>query len=466
MLNKSLLEQENFDSARIKVFGVGGGGSNAVDRMIASNMPVEFWVANTDRQALNRSNCLNRIQLGQKLTRGLGAGGNPNVGLKAAEESREDIAKAMEGADMIFITAGMGGGTGTGAISVFAEVAKEMNALTVGVVTKPFAFEGKKRLQQSELGLEAIRDKVDALILVPNDRLLQIISKNTSMNEAFRIADGVLLDGVQGISDIITVPGLINVDFADVKAIMTISGSAIMGVGYASGEGRAIEAATKAISSPLIDTPINGARGIIFNVTGGTDLTLHEVNEAAEVIYKSLYNEDANVIVGAVLDESMENQVKITIIATGFEDSYTFHSQQVKASGFNINRSYHLGSGNKKETPFSPSVPAPSSSTNSFWSAQSNNAGSGFSTSSGSQNGNSSNGASVVQPVNTEIFQSTTPPPAPEPMTTFSSVVSKMARSFEKDPEPLVTEEIDSADSPKRKPFIDIPPFLRERHPS
>ncbi len=330
--------QVNEGLACIKVFGVGGGGSNAVDRMISAGLPVEFWVANTDRQVLNRSLSKNRIQLGNKLTKGLGAGGNPTVGTKASEESREEISKAMKGADMIFITAGMGGGTGTGSAPIFAEIAKEMGILTVAVVTRPFSFEGRRRQCQAEQGLEILKDAVDALIIVPNDRLLQIINKNTSMNEAFRIADGVLLDGVQGISDIITIPGLINVDFADVRSIMSLSGSALMGVGYASGENRAIEAANQAISSPLLDAPINGAQGIIFNVTGGSDLTLHEVNEAADVIYKNLYNDDANVIIGAVIDESLENQIKITIIATGFEQN---QGQDVFSNNSQMNFSTH-----------------------------------------------------------------------------------------------------------------------------
>jgi cell division protein FtsZ len=353
--------QERQDLAKIKVIGVGGGGSNAVDRMMAADLPVEFWVANTDRQAIARSSTRNCLQLGQKLTRGLGAGGNPSVGQKAAEESREEIALAIADADMVFITAGMGGGTGTGAAPVVAEVARQQGALTVGVVTRPFSFEGKKRLQQAEQGIEMLREKVDALIIVPNDRLLQIINKNTSMNEAFRIADGVLLDGVQGISDIITIPGLINVDFADVRSIMSVAGSALMGVGYASGEGRAIEAATKAISSPLLEAPIQGARGIIFNVTGGPDLTLHEVNEAADVIYKALYNDEANIIIGAVIDESLESQIKITIIATGFDLPVSLGpSYQVKAgnSGFSINKQHNLSSATpqRRETFAAPSL--------------------------------------------------------------------------------------------------------------
>ncbi len=352
--------QDRQDIARIKVIGVGGGGSNAVDRMIIADLPVEFWVANTDRQAVLRSNAPNRMQLGQKLTRGLGAGGNPSIGQKAAEESREEISAAVAGADMVFITAGMGGGTGTGAAPIVAEVARQQGALTVAVVTRPFSFEGKRRQLQAEQGIEQLKEKVDALIIVPNDRLLQIINKNTSMNEAFRIADGVLLDGVQGISDIITIPGLINVDFADVRSIMCVAGSALMGVGYASGEGRAVEAATKAISSPLLEAPIHGAKGIIFNVTGGPDLTLHEVNEAADVIYKALYNDEANIIIGAVIDENLENQIKITIIATGFEQPNfsQLPSYQVKStsSTFSINKSHTLASPARRESFVQPNL--------------------------------------------------------------------------------------------------------------
>ena len=376
--------EERLDVAKIKVFGVGGGGSNAVDRMVVADLPVEFWIANTDKQAVNRSQAPNRIQLGNKLTRGLGAGGNPNVGQKAAEESRDEIAMAMSGADMVFITAGMGGGTGTGAAPIVAEIARELGTLTVGVVTRPFSFEGKKRQQQAEHGIELLREKVDALIIVPNDRLLQIISKNTSMNEAFRIADGVLLDGVQGISDIITIPGLINVDFADVRSIMSVAGSALMGVGYASGEGRAVEAATKAISSPLLESPIQGAKGVIFNVTGGPDLTLHEVNEAADVIYKALHNEEANIIIGAVIDESLENQLKITIIATGFEQpssSLGFPSYQSKSSNsspYNVNKTYNFAaSSNASTTPtrshFNSSPTYSGSNTSNLWANSHNN---------------------------------------------------------------------------------------------
>lgn len=305
--------------ATIKVVGVGGGGSNAVNRMIQSGMSgVEFWVMNTDAQVVEMAGTDKRLQLGQKITRGLGAGGNPAIGMKAAEESRDDIISALEGSDMVFITAGMGGGTGTGAAAVVAGIAREIGALTVAVVTRPFTFEGRRRQQQAIQGLESLRENVDTLIVIPNDKLLEVVERRTSMQEAFRIADEVLLRGVQGISDIITVPGLINVDFADVKAIMSLSGSAIMGIGRGSGEGRALEAARMAVNSPLLETSIEGASGVIFNVTGGPDMTLHEVNEAAEIIYQSV-DKDANIIFGSVIDERIQGEIQITVIATGFE---------------------------------------------------------------------------------------------------------------------------------------------------
>lgn len=305
--------------AVIKVVGVGGGGSNAVNRMIASGLAgIDFWVMNTDSQVLENAATPYRVQLGQKITRGLGAGGNPAIGQKAAEESRDDITAALEGADMVFITAGMGGGTGTGAAAVVAEIARELGALTVGVVTKPFTFEGRRRQQQSLQGLESLREAVDTLIVIPNDKLLEVVERRTSMQEAFRIADEVLQRGVQGISNIITVPGLINVDFADVKTVMSMAGSAIMGIGIGSGEGRALEAARMAVNSPLLETSIEGASGVIFNVTGGSDMTLHEVNEAAEVIYEAV-DKDANIIFGAVIDERIQGEIQITVIATGFE---------------------------------------------------------------------------------------------------------------------------------------------------
>lgn len=305
--------------ALIKVVGVGGGGGNAVNRMIASGMQgVEFWAMNTDAQVLDMSLTENRVQLGNKVTRGLGAGGNPTVGQKAAEESREEIETCLQGADMVFITSGMGGGTGTGAAPIVASVARDMGILTVGVVTKPFAFEGRRRLQQAQHGLEALREQVDTLIVIPNDKLLEVVERRTSMQEAFRIADDILLRGVQGISDIITVPGLINVDFADVKTIMNQSGSAIMGIGRGAGEGRALEAARMAVNSPLLETTIDGASGVIFNVTGGPDMTLHEVNEAAEIVYDAV-DQDANIIFGSVIDDRLQGEIQITVIATGFD---------------------------------------------------------------------------------------------------------------------------------------------------
>ena len=308
--------------ANIKVIGVGGGGGNAVNRMITAGLKgVEFITVNTDAQALYMSEAQHKMQIGAKLTKGLGAGANPEIGQKAAEESREELAKALNGADMVFVTAGMGGGTGTGAAPIVAEVAKEIGALTVGVVTKPFTFEGRKRLTQAEGGISNLKNKVDTLITIPNDRLLQVIDKHTSIVEAFRIADDVLRQGVQGISDLIAVPGLINLDFADVKTIMTETGSALMGIGIASGEKRASEAAESAISSPLLETSIEGARGVLLNITGGSSLALFEVNEAAEIIAQAA-DPEANIIFGAVIDETMEDEVRVTVIATGFDQKF------------------------------------------------------------------------------------------------------------------------------------------------
>jgi cell division protein FtsZ len=304
--------------AKIKVIGVGGGGGNAVNRMIASDVSgIEFWTVNTDSQALTQSSASKRLQVGQKLTRGLGAGGNPAIGQKAAEESRDEIAAALEGADLVFITAGMGGGTGTGAAPIVAEVAKEMGALTVGVVTRPFIFEGRRRMSQAEEGINALQSQVDTLIVIPNDKLLSVISEQTPVQEAFRVADDILRQGVQGISDIITIPGLVNVDFADVRAVMADAGSALMGIGVGSGKSRAREAATASISSPLLESSIEGARGVVFNITGGHDLTLHEVNAAAEIIYEAV-DPDANIIFGAVIDDRLQGEIRITVIATGF----------------------------------------------------------------------------------------------------------------------------------------------------
>lgn len=304
--------------AKIKVIGVGGGGGNAVNRMIASDViGVEFWSFNTDAQALLQSSASKRFQMGQKLTRGLGAGGNPAIGQKAAEESRDDIAAAVEGADLVFITAGMGGGTGTGAAPIIAEVAKELGALTVGIVTRPFTFEGRRRGQQAEEGIAGLQSRVDTLIVIPNDKLLSVISEQTPVQEAFRVADDILRQGVQGISDIIMIPGLVNVDFADIRAIMADAGSAMMGIGIGSGKSRAREAAMTAISSPLLETSVEGASGVVFNITGGEDMTLHEVNAAAETIYE-VVDPNANIIFGAVIDPKLDGEIRITVIATGF----------------------------------------------------------------------------------------------------------------------------------------------------
>ena len=306
-------------TATIKVIGVGGAGTNAVNRMVDSGIRgVEFIAVNTDRQALLLSKAGSKIQIGEKITRGLGAGANPDIGAQAAEESKAEIAEALRGADMVFVTAGMGGGTGTGAAPIVAAAAKEMGILTIGVVTKPFTFEGKKRLTQADRGIESLKGKVDTLAVIPNDKLLQIIDRKTSIVEAFKMADDVLRQGVQGISDLIAIPGLVNLDFADVKTIMLNTGMAHMGIGRASGENRAEDAAKQAIQSPLLETSIEGARGVIINITGGANLGLHEVNTAAELVQRSV-DPEANIIFGAVIDESLDEDITITVIATGFE---------------------------------------------------------------------------------------------------------------------------------------------------
>ena len=305
--------------AVIKVVGVGGGGTNAVNRMVDAGLRgVEFIAVNTDAQALLMCDADVKIHIGSKITRGLGAGADPSIGREAAMESRDELKEALKGADMVFVTAGKGGGTGTGAAPIIAEIARELGALTVGVVTRPFTFEGQKRGDQAEQGIRALREKVDTLIIIPNDRLLQVVEKRTSIVDAFRIADDVLRQGVQGITDLITVPGLINLDFADVRTIMREAGSALMGIGLASGENRAGEAARAAISSPLLEASVEGATGILLNITGGADLGLFEVNEAAEII-GSASDADANIIFGAVIDEAMGDQVRVTVIATGFD---------------------------------------------------------------------------------------------------------------------------------------------------
>ncbi|XP_038883072.1 cell division protein FtsZ homolog 2-1, chloroplastic [Benincasa hispida] len=324
----------NYNEARIKVIGVGGGGSNAVNRMIESSMQgVEFWIVNTDVQAMKMSPVYpeNRLQIGRELTRGLGAGGNPEIGMSAANESKEAIEEALYGSDMVFVTSGMGGGTGTGGAPVIAGIAKSMGILTVGIVTTPFSFEGRRRAVQAQEGIATLRDKVDTLIVIPNDKLLTAVSQSTPVTEAFNLADDILRQGVRGISDIITIPGLVNVDFADVRAIMANAGSSLMGIGTATGKTRARDAALNAIQSPLLDIGIERATGIVWNITGGSDLTLYEVNAAAEVIY-DLVDPTANLIFGAVIDPSLSGQVSITLIATGFKRQEESEGRALQAS--------------------------------------------------------------------------------------------------------------------------------------
>ena len=314
-----LITGENF--AQIKVVGVGGGGGNAINRMISEGLGgVEFIAVNTDNQALMLSKAKTRVRIGDKLTRGLGAGGNPEIGRKAAEESSEDLLEVLRGSDMVFVAGGMGGGTGTGASPVIAQIAKELGALTIGVVTRPFTFEGTRRAQLAKTGIEALKSQVDTLIVIPNDRLLQMADKRSTLQQAFSLADDVLRQGIQGISELITVPGLINLDFADVRTVMSEGGAALMAVGRAAGDDRARSAAEMAITSGLLDVTIDGARGILFSITGGADLTLFEVNEAAAIIKDSAHAE-CNLIFGAHIDESLGDEVHITVIATGFERS-------------------------------------------------------------------------------------------------------------------------------------------------
>jgi len=334
-----LSESANFSSAKIKVIGIGGGGGNAINTMIRSNLRgVDFIVANTDAQALGQSLASVKIQLGAEVTRGLGAGSNPDVGKRAALETKDLIRQHMEGADMIFVTAGQGGGTGTGGAPVVAEIAKELGALTVAVVTKPFQFEGKKRNSQADEGIDDLRQIVDTLIVVPNQRLLSLGGRNLSLLETFKKADDILYQAVKGISDLITIPGLINLDFADVKSVMSEMGLALMGTGSASGENRAVEAAQKAISSPLLeDNTIQGARGVLLNITGGSDMTLFEINEASSLIQAEAH-EEANIIFGTVVDETMEDEIRITVIATGFEDVGRKRQGLSNLASFNSNR--------------------------------------------------------------------------------------------------------------------------------
>ena len=325
--SREILPSQN---AKIEVIGVGGGGSNAVNRMINSDLEgVSFRVLNTDAQALLQSSAERRVQLGQNLTRGLGAGGNPSIGQKAAEESKEELQQALEGSDLVFIAAGMGGGTGTGAAPVVAEVAKQSGALTVGIVTKPFSFEGKRRMRQAEEGIARLAENVDTLIVIPNDRLKDVIA-GAPLQEAFRNADDVLRMGVKGISDIITCPGLVNVDFADVRSVMTEAGTALLGIGIGSGRSRALEAAQAAMNSPLLEAArIDGAKGCVINITGGKDMTLEDMTSASEIIY-DVVDQEANIIVGAVVDEAMEGEIQVTVIATGFETNQPLKQQRIK----------------------------------------------------------------------------------------------------------------------------------------
>lgn len=342
--------------ATLKVIGVGGGGNNAVNRMIDHGMNnVEFIAINTDGQALNLSKAESKIQIGEKLTRGLGAGANPEIGKKAAEESREQIEDAIQGADMVFVTSGMGGGTGTGAAPVVAKIAKEMGALTVGVVTRPFGFEGRKRQTQAAAGVESMKAAVDTLIVIPNDRLLDIVDKSTPMMEAFKEADNVLRQGVQGISDLIAVSGEVNLDFADVKTIMSNQGSALMGIGVSSGENRAVEAAKKAISSPLLETSIVGAQGVLMNITGGESLSLFEAQEAADIVQDAA-DEDVNMIFGTVINPELQDEIVVTVIATGFDDKPASQGRKSGNSSFGASATTSsAASSSSKEDTYSPS---------------------------------------------------------------------------------------------------------------
>ncbi len=354
-------DQNNF--ASIKVVGCGGGGNNAVDRMVEAGLRgVEFISVNTDRQALGNSKATTRIQIGEKLTKGLGAGAVPEVGRRAAEESREEIAKALEGADLVFVTAGMGGGTGTGAAPIVAEVARDIGALTIAVVTKPFTFEGKQRMKNAESGIADLKQRVDTLVVIPNDRLLQVASKGTTMLEAFRIADDVLRQGIQGISDLIAVPALINLDFADVKTVMESGGMAHMGIGIGKGENRMVNAAKDAISSPMLETNIDGARAVLINITGGNDISIMDINEAANMVMEAA-DPDANIIFGAGIDETLEDEVRITVIATGFEKT-PFPPREPAKKPREIEKERLFGSTSTYATPaasfstFGSSIPA------------------------------------------------------------------------------------------------------------
>ena len=324
------MEYEQF--AKIRVVGVGGGGNNSIDHMVANKVNgVDFVAVNTDVQALKKSTANDKLQIGTKLTKGLGSGGNPEMGRKSAEESREDLKEILGGSDMVFVTAGMGGGTGTGAAPIVANVAKEMGALTVGVVTRPFSFEGRRRAQQAEYGISELKEQVDALITIPNDKLLQIVDNRTPMTDAFAIVNDVLHQGIQSITDLISTPALINLDFNDVKSVMKDAGSALMGIGVAKGENRAVDAATAAISSPLLESSIDGAQGVILNITGCNNLSLFEVNEAAKIV-EAAADKEANIIFGAAIDPSLDDEVRVIVIATGFDNEKKVKEEPKKSS--------------------------------------------------------------------------------------------------------------------------------------
>ena len=350
MLEFQIEDQQSF--ATIKVIGCGGAGNNAVNRMVDAGLKgVEFIAINTDRQALSMSKASMTIQIGEKLTKGLGAGAVPDIGRRAAEESREEIAQAIKGADLVFVTAGMGGGTGTGAAPIVAEIARDLNCLTIAVVTKPFQFEGKQRMKNAEMGVIDLKQRVDTLVVIPNDRLLQVVTKGTTMLEAFRIADDVLRQGIQGISDLIAVPALINLDFADVKTVMESGGLAHMGIGSGKGENRMVEAAKNAISSPLLETSIDGARAVLINITGGEDMSIIDINEAANLVMQAADSE-ANIIFGAGIDDGMDDEVRITVIATGFEKTPFPPKETGKAKPYGTDRSWprSLGSSDSRSS--------------------------------------------------------------------------------------------------------------------
>jgi len=434
------LPSENF--AQIKVIGVGGGGSNAVNRMIQSGVKgVDFIAVNTDAQALLKSDAPTRIRIGDKLTKGLGSGGNPETGRRAADESSEELFEVLKGADMVFITAGMGGGTGTGAAPVVAQISREIGALTVGVVTKPFMFEGARRRISADEGIAALKEQVDTLITIPNDRLLQIAEKKTTMQEAFRIADDVLRQGIQGISDLIIEPGMINLDFADVKSIMQVAGSALMAIGRGTGDTRCVDAARQAIESPLLEISIEGAKGVLFNITGGADLGILEVNEAATLI-KEHADPDANIIFGAVIDPEMGADVKITLIATGFDSTRPRPVELRGEQGYGRRETTHYtthGAQSQQSPPQPQQQPPPQQGQNQQWQGYSNGQAR-------PQTDYGSNGNGTSQP------------PARTPDNMGSSQASPRPGTGR--PAPYGTPQ----PQPNNQDDLDIPPFLRDKH--